>query len=97
MNTCLRMKRLALLSCVTFMLVATVSPVDAEDRLVEGAMILAPVEGRSHMGTIPQDTLEACLARIPERVSPEQQMLAQHVCHEEEVTRRLVPLGVKGD
>jgi hypothetical protein len=89
--------KLALLSCVTLMFVATVSPVDAEDRLVEGAMILAPVEGRSHMGTIPEETLEACLARIPERVNPEQRMLAQQVCQEEEVTRRLVPLGVKGD
>jgi hypothetical protein len=79
------------------MLVATVSPVDAEDRLVEGAMILAPVEGLNRMGTIWEDTLEACLARIPQRVSPEQRMLAQQVCHEEEVTRKLVPFGVKGD
>ena len=45
MKICPTMKRLVLLSGVTFMLAATVSPVDAEDRLVEGAMILAPVEG----------------------------------------------------
>ena len=49
MKICPTMKRLVLFSGVTFMLVATVSPVDGEDRLVEGAMILAPV-GRSRMG-----------------------------------------------
>ena len=75
MKICPTMKRLALLSGVTFMLVATLSPVDAEDRLVEGAMILAPVEGRSRMGNIFDD----------------------QVCHEEEATRELEPLGVKGD
>ena len=97
MKICQTVKRLVLLSGVTFMLAATVSPVDAEDRLVEGAMILAPVEGRSRMGNIFDDTLEACLARIPERVTPEQRMLAHQVCHEEEATRELEPLGVKGD
>lgn len=97
MKICPTMKRLALLSGVTFMLVATLSPVDAEDRLVEGAMILAPAEGRSSMGNISEDTLEACLARISERVTPEQRMLAQQVCHADEATRQLEPLGVKGD
>ncbi|HEU4501151.1 MAG TPA: hypothetical protein VFR82_05820 [Nitrospira sp.] len=97
MKVCLTMKRLVLLSSVTFMLGATVSSVDAEDRLVEGAMILAPAEGRSSMGNISEDTLEACLARISERVTPEQRMLAQQVCHADEATRQLEPLGVKGD
>ena len=97
MKVCITMKRLVLLSSVTFMLVATVSPVDAEDRLVEGAMILAPAEGRIRMANISEDTLEACLARIPERVTREQRMLAQQVCHEDEATRKLEPLGVKGD
>ena len=68
MKPYLTMKRLVLLSIVAYMVVATVLPVGAEDRLVEGAMILAPEEG-SRMGKISEDTLEACLARIPERVT----------------------------
>ena len=96
MKSCLTMIWLVLLSSVTIMLAATVPPVEAEDRLVQGAMILAPVEGRS-MGNISEDTLQACLARIQERVTPEQRMLALQVCHEEEATTKLEPLALKGD
>ena len=98
MNTYLTMKWLVSLSITMLMLVATVLPVAGEDRLVEGAMILAPVKGPSRTEKISEDTLEACLARIPERVTPEERMMSQQQCHEEEVTRTLEPLtAVKGD
>jgi hypothetical protein len=89
MKTCLTIKPLVLLSIVTHMLVGTVLPVGAKDRLVEGAMILAPPEGPGPKQNISRDTLEACLARIPERVIPEQRMLAQQLCDVEEATRKL--------
>ena len=41
-----------LLSIVMFILAWTVLPVYGEDRLVEGAMILGPVEGPILMGNI---------------------------------------------
>jgi len=97
MNTSRTIKRLVLLSIVMFILAWTVLPVYGEDRLVEGAMILAPVEGPIPMGNTSEDTLESCLARIPERVTPEQRMVAQQICQQEEATRKLEPLAVKGD
>jgi len=37
------------------------------------------------------------LARIPERVTPEQRIVAQQTCQHEEATRKLESLAVKGD
>jgi hypothetical protein len=72
MKTCLTMKRRT--ACVAFErdvhVGNTVSPVVAEDGLVEGAIILAPVEALSRIGEGYQD---------------------------EEASRNLEPLGVKGD
>jgi hypothetical protein len=90
-------KQLVLLWIVTIILIGTVLSVYAEDRLVEGAMILAPVEGLNRIGKISEDTLESCLARIPERVTPEQRIVAQQTCQHEEATRKLESLAVKGD
>ena len=101
MNTYLTMKGLVFRSVVMFILVgapvSSVLSVYAQDKLVEGAMILAPVEGSSRTGKVSVDTLESCLVRIPERVTPEQRMMAQQKCHEEESRRKLEPLAVKGD
>ena len=97
MNTCRTIKGLVLLSIVMFILVGTVLSVYAENRLVDGAMILAPVERPNLIDRISEDTLESCLARIPERVTPEQRMVAQEICQQEEATRTLEPLAVKGD
>ena len=98
MKTLLTKKRLVLLSIVMVMLLGVVVPIRVEGGLVEGAMILAPAKGPSRTAKISADTLEACLARIPERVTPEERMMSQQQCHEEEVTRTLEPLAaVKGD
>ena len=91
MNTYLTMIRVVWLSSVMLMLMGSVLPTRAEDRLVEGAMILAP--GHDRMGEIWEDTLKACLARIPEQVTPEQRMMAQQQCHKEETMRKLEPLA----
>ena len=98
MDTFRTIKRLVLVSIVMLILTGTMLSVYAEDRLVEGAMILAPVERLNRIGKISEDTLESCLARIPERVTPEQRMVAQQICQQEEATRKLESLAaVKGD
>ena len=98
MNTFRTIKRLVLVSIVMLILTGTMLSVYAEDRLVEGAMILAPVESLNRIGKLSEDTLESCLGRIPERVTPEQRMVAQQICQQEEAKRQLVPLeGKRGD
>ena len=89
------MKCLGLLFMVEVMLVGAVLPVRAEDRLLEGAMILAPAGESARMANDSHDTLTACFARIPAQVTPQQRMLAQQMCHNEETTRKLRPLVEK--
>ncbi|HSA64163.1 MAG TPA: hypothetical protein VLE25_05690 [Nitrospira sp.] len=95
MNTFRTIKRLVLLSIVMFILVGTVLSVYAEDRLVEGAMILAPMEVPSRMSKVSEDTLTACLTRIPAQMTTQQHMTAQQICQIEETTRQLVPFVKK--
>lgn len=93
MKTLLTIKRLVLLSIAMVMLVALV-PIHADGGLVEGAMILAPEQPQA-TGKITDDTLTACLARIPAQVTLQQWMLAEKNCQIEETVRQLVPLQVK--
>ena len=96
MNTSRTIKRLVLLSIVmVFILIGSVLSVNAEDRLVEGAMILAPMEVPSRMSKVSEDTLPACLTRIPVQMTTQQRMRAQQTCQIEETTRQLVPLVEK--
>jgi hypothetical protein len=89
------LRPLVLVSSVMLMLVGTVLPVRPEDRLLEGAMILAPAGPSARMANDSDDTLTACLARIPAQVTPQQRMLAQQMCQKEEATRKLIPPAVK--
>ena len=89
------LRPLVLVSSVMLMLVGTVLPVHPEDRLLEGAMILAPAGEFARMANDSDDTLTACLARIPAQVTPQQRMLTQQMCQNEEATRKLVPPAVK--
>ena len=41
------------------------------------------------------DTLKACLARIPDEGTSGQRLLAEQSCKDEEATRKLVPLAPK--
>ena len=77
------------------MLVVGVVPLRAQDRLVEGAMILAPPQESDGMGKFVARTLEACFERIPERADPEQRLRAQQQCLEEETTRQFQSLVQK--
>lgn len=93
MNIHLTMKRFLLLSFVMSILLA-ILPANAQERLLEGAMILAPIGEAARMTTASDDSLTACFARIPEDVTPGQRTVAQHNCQEEEATRKLVSPAV---
>jgi hypothetical protein len=84
--------------CVTrvsmVMLLASLSPLStlpahAADRLVEEARSFAPSGklGVMASGAV-EDTLKACMARIPEVASAGQRMLAEQSCAGEEKTRQ---------
>ena len=61
----------------------------AEDQQLKGAIILPPKErfGDIAPGAV-EDTLKACLARIPENASVGQRMLAELTCQREEEMRQ---------
>ncbi len=69
-------------------------PIHAQDQQLSGAMILAPTEklGVVAPGAV-EDTLKACLARIPESATAGQRMLAEHSCRGEEGTRKLLQVA----
>ena len=87
MLTHLLVKRAILLSSV-LLLASTLSPfsIHAEDGRVKGAMIPAPVP-KIASGAV-EDSLKACLARIPEKASVGQRMLAERTCQSEDGTRK---------
>jgi len=95
MNTYLRMSRFVLISMATFAWSGLVLPLRAEDRLVEGAMIVAPNEEIARIANASDDTLTACLTRIPAQMTTHQRTTAHQICQMEETTRQLVPLVEK--
>jgi hypothetical protein len=95
MKTYLRMSRFVLILMALVAWSGVVLPLRAEDRLVEGAMIVAPQEEVVRMANGSDDTLTACLTRIPVQMTPLQRMTAQQTCQIEETTRQLVPLVEK--
>jgi len=68
----------------------------AADSHVKGAMRFAPIEvlGAIASGAV-EDTLQACLARIPEVASAGQRMLAEQSCAAEEETRSTIQSAPK--
>ncbi|HEY3474906.1 MAG TPA: hypothetical protein VGK56_09870 [Anaerolineales bacterium] len=94
MNTVLTKKRLLLLAIVMVMSLGAVVPIRVEGGLVEGAMILAPVQPQG-TENITDDLFTACLARIPAQATLQQRMLAEKKCQTEETARQLVPLVLK--
>ena len=79
------------LLCASLLLLAfSLSPfyTHAEDTQVKGAMITAPVDKHSDVASgAVEDTLKACLARIPDKASVGQRMLAERTCQGEEGIR----------
>lgn len=95
MKTYLRMNRFVLISMATFAWSWVALPLHAEDRLVEGAMIVAPKEEIARIANASDDTLTACLTRIPAQMTTQQRTTAQQICQMEETARQLVPLVEK--
>lgn len=92
MTIYLGMNRFVLIALTSLAWFGAVLPVSAEDRLVEGAMIVAPKEEIARIANPSDDTLTVCVMRIPAQMTPQQRMAAQQVCQIEETTRQLVPL-----
>ena len=81
----------SLLYASLLLLGSSLSPffLHGEDGQVTGAMILTPTDKLNDvaLGAV-EDTLKACLARIPDMASVGQRMLAERTCHGEEVVRK---------
>ncbi len=69
--------------------IGSTQPVQAADPLVKRSMGFAPIAelGVMASGAV-EDTLKACMARIPEAASAGQRMLAEQSCLGEEQTRK---------
>ncbi len=82
----------SLLCSAVFFLASFLSPVftHAEETThMKGAMITAPTDKERDVASgAVEDTLKACLARIPEKASVGQRMLAERTCQGEEGIRR---------
>ena len=94
MNTFRPMSPFLVLPMVVFMWLCAISSLAAEDdiRLLEGAMIVVPTGKPAPMADATDDTLTACLTRIPAQITPQQRLTAQNLCQQEEATRPVVPL-----
>ena len=89
-------KPVLLLSCVLLFSGWLTASVGAQDQLVEGGMVLAPVGERGGFASgAVEDTLKACLARIPDEATDGQRMLAEQSCEGEETSRRSAPFAPK--
>jgi hypothetical protein len=71
-------------------------PPKTEDRQLKGAVIVPPTDrfGDVSPGAA-EDTLKACLARIPEQATVGQRMLAEQTCEREEAIRKTYQ-GIRG-
>jgi hypothetical protein len=70
--------------------------VQAADPLAKGAMVFAPRgELRGMASGAAEDTLQACVARIPQNASFGQRMLAEQSCAGEESARKAIQLAPK--
>lgn len=90
MRTYVFVKRSILCSSV-LLLAFSLSPfcTNANDTHVKGAMIAAPLYKHSDVASgAVEDTLKACLARIPDKASVGQRMLAERTCQGEEGIRK---------
>lgn len=85
----LHVKRCILLASVV-LLASTLSPfcIHADEGQVKGALIPSPVP-KIASGAV-EDSLKACLARIPEKASVGQRLLAERTCQGEEGTRKTI-------
>ena len=80
------------LLCASVLLTgSSLSPffIQAEEGHVTGAMLLTPTNKLNEVASgAVDDRLKACLARIPDKSSVGQRMLAERTCHGEEMVRK---------
>jgi hypothetical protein len=85
---------IAVVSTVALLAVLSIwstQPVQAEDPLVKGARDSVPIGERRVLASgAAEDTLKACMARIPEVASAGQRLLAEQSCAGEEETRKAI-------
>ncbi len=78
--------------CISMLLLgSSLSPVfsHADEGQVTGVMVLTPTNKLNDVASgAVEDTLKACLARIPDMASVGQRMLAERTCHGEDVIRK---------
>jgi len=99
MRTWPRMKRTAAVAVMGLFVGLSMLPGQfayATDRLIKGVHALAQVgEGSVPASGAAEDTLKACLARIPKIASVGQRMLAEQTCAGEEETRKAIRVAPK--
>lgn len=77
---------------LSVLLMALPAAAAATDDLLKGAMVLAPAGELNVMASgAVEDTLKACLGRIPSDASVGQRLLAEQSCAGQEGTRNLAP------
>jgi hypothetical protein len=94
MRTWTRRKHVAVVSMTVLLAGLSIwptQPAQAADPLVKGAIDLAPGGELSVLASgAAEDTLKACMARIPGVASAGQRMLAEQTCAGEEETRKVI-------
>jgi DNA-binding transcriptional regulator YdaS (Cro superfamily) len=87
-------KHVVVVSMVLLLTALAIQPTQlaqAADPVVKGASGSAPIGERSIRASgAAEDTLKACIARIPEVASAGQRMLAEQSCAAEEETRKTI-------
>ena len=99
MNTTTSGNRIAVVSILVFLAVLWIEAhqsAHAVDPPVDRTMGFAPIPTLGVMASgAAEDTLKACMARIPEAASAGQRMLAEQSCAGEEETRKAIRLAPK--
>lgn len=90
---CLVSLRAVLLAALFLVLSVSVPAVPGSaSELLQGTMLLAPVSERNVVAAnAAEDTLAACLGRIPLNATVEQRLLAETTCADEEAARKQSP------
>ena len=85
------MKRLVLFTLVMSIAMLATPPIHAADSPVKGAMVQVSTGAldRQASGAV-EDSLKACLARIPVVASTGQRMMAEQTCAGEEGARQVI-------
>jgi hypothetical protein len=85
------MKRLVLFTLVMSIAMWATTPIYAADSLVKGVMVQVSIGAldRQASGAV-EDSLKACLARIPAVASAGQRMMAEQTCAGEEGARQVI-------